>query len=284
MIHKPQIKAPVITIIGSAGVGKTSLAALFPDPVFIQAENSETVFETWDEDIQPQMFEQLKHSNKKLKISTKNELLHQLRYVASNKDGFKTLIIDAVTTLSLMFEHEILEFDENDAKNMGDACGGYNKGFMELASMHAEIRLACEHIRKAGIAVVFLAHSGIQKMKNRPDSPEYIAYTIELPEKSRPFYIDHSDAVLYLKSTEYVTGSETDKKGRLTKYGKITNTGERVLITSSDGAVGFIGAKNRYNMPTEIEVKLGENPILQYIKFFNEPKQTTQSETQQPQE
>lgn len=53
------------------------------------------------------------------------------------------------------------------------------------------------------------------------------------------------------------------------KYGRVTNTGERVLITSSDGTVGYIDAKNRYSLPDEIEVSKGENPLLDLIPFLS---------------
>ena len=45
MYTKPKPQPPVITIVGMPGGGKTTLGGLFPDPVFIQAENSETIFE-----------------------------------------------------------------------------------------------------------------------------------------------------------------------------------------------------------------------------------------------
>ena len=37
-IKKATPQAPVITIVGFAGSGKSSLAGLFPNPIFIQAE------------------------------------------------------------------------------------------------------------------------------------------------------------------------------------------------------------------------------------------------------
>lgn len=38
-ISKPADRAPIITIVGDAGTGKTSLAATFPESIFIRAED-----------------------------------------------------------------------------------------------------------------------------------------------------------------------------------------------------------------------------------------------------
>ena len=89
-------------------------------------------------------------------------------------------------------------------------------------------------------------------------------------KKSEDVYISHSDAILYLKQTETMTGHVTDNKGNTTKRGRVRISDERVLITSSDGTVGYVSAKNRYDMPQEISVPKGTNPILQYIPFYKD--------------
>ena len=78
------------------------------------------------------------------------------------------MVIDTVTALNGLFEAEVVEFDDKGASNIGEAAGGYNKGYLVVAGMHAKLRSACEHLRKRGISEVFLAHTGIVKMKNRP--------------------------------------------------------------------------------------------------------------------
>lgn len=268
-ILKATPKAPVITIVGFPGAGKTTLAGMFPSPIFIQAETASTVFETWDDDVQPSFFPELPAPKKDKNIKTSGVVRDQLLYLATQEHDFKTVIIDSVTSLNQLFEREVVEYDPMGANNIGDAAGGFHKGFMVSAGMHADIRRYCEVLRKKGITVIFLAHSGIVKMKNRPDAGEYTAFTIDMPEKSRNTYIAHSDAVIYIKSEEFVLGTETNKKGQVTKYGRVTNTGDRILITSSDGTVGYIDAKNRYDLPQQIKVEKGENPLISLIPFFN---------------
>lgn len=267
-IKKATPQAPVITIVGFAGAGKSTLAGLFPSPIFIQAENATSVFETLAEDLQPAFMPQLPTASAQRNIRTSDVLLAQLRELATADHPFKTVVFDTITALNLMFEAEVVEFDEKNATNIGEAAGGFNKGYLVVAGLHAKLRNACEHLRKRGITVVFLSHTGIVKMKNRPEAGEYTAYTLDMPEKSRSIYVGSSDAVLYLKAREFIAGHEENRKGQTTKYGRVTNTGERVLITSSDGTIGYVDAKNRYSLPDEIDVNKGENPLLALIPFY----------------
>lgn len=273
-VKKPVPQAPVITIVGFAGGGKSSLAGRFNKPIFIQAENATSVFEDWPTDTQPSFFPQLPSPNAKRNIKTSDVLLGHLRDLLLQEHDFKTVVIDTITALNTLFEQEVVEFDNNGASNIGEAAGGFSKGYLIVANMHAKLRAACEHLRKKGITVVFLSHTGIVKMKNRPESGEYVAYSLEMHEKSRQIYVSSSDVVAYLKARDFVMGNEENKKGQTTKFGRVTNTGERVLITSSDGTIGYIDAKNRYNLPDEIEVNKGENPLIALIPFLNQQQQT----------
>jgi hypothetical protein len=265
---KPSPQPPVLTIVGFPGVGKSTLGALFPAPIFIQAENAGTAFEQWDADLQPSLMPEIPSPSAARGIRSSEVLLEQLRELHAADHGYQTVVIDAITTVNALFEQEIIAFSDGSASNISDAEGGYGKGYLAVAGLHAKIRHACEYLRRRGIGVVFLAHTGLAKVKNRPDVEAYSTWSIDMHEASRRVYVATSDAVLYLHSREYVTGGEVDRKGRQTKLGKIRSTGERILITASDGIVGFVDAKNRYHMPAEIEVHEGTNPITQYIPYY----------------
>ena len=274
MSHLQQVKkatpqAPVLTVVGFPGVGKSTLGATFPAPIFVQAENATSVFETMEESQQPAFFPELPAANAKRQTRPSAVILEQLRELVTEEHAFKTVVIDAVTTLDMLFQAEVIAFDGNGADNIGEAAGGFGKGYLAVANLHAKVRNACEHLRRRGITVVFLAHSGISKVKNRPDVEPYSTWSLDMHEASRRVYVNTSDAVLYLKSKEFVMGSDKDKKGNVKSYGKMTNTGERVLIAASEGTVGYVDAKNRYQLPQEMEVTQGENPVLEYIPFFN---------------
>src|SRR5690625_1571536 len=155
-------QAPVITIVGFPGVGKSTLGATFPNPIFVQAENATSVFETLPEDRQPAFFPELPAPSAKRNVRPSEVLLSDLRELVTAEHDYKTVVIDAVTTLNMLFEQEVIEFDPSDAaNNIGEAAGGYGKGYLAVAALHAKVRNACEHLRRRGITVVFLAHSGI---------------------------------------------------------------------------------------------------------------------------
>lgn len=264
-------KAPIIVISGVGGSGKTTLAATFEKPIFIQCENAQTVFEDYEDG--PDFFPPIIPYNKdKLKPSVPSEqIMDQMRQLLTEKHDFKTLVFDTITAMSLMFEAEIIGKDETNPQSIVEANGGYGKAYHHLAQMHAEIMIACQALRKRGITVVMLAHTGIIKMRNDPESAEYTVYGLDLPEKSRSVYENHPSAVLYLKSKSVILGAEKDRQGRQTKPGKIRNTGQRILITSEDGVTGYKGAKNQYRMPQNLEVNEFENPIIEYISFLRKP-------------
>ena len=270
---KPVPKPPMITIVGTPGAGKTSLGAMFPNAIILPTEDGTSVFENWDDEIQPAVLPRLPKSSKdeagNMTRSSSAVLMQIMDELINTDHEHKTLVVDSVTSLDGLFGHEIALRD--GVNTVADASGGFHKGYAEVASWHADFIYKCEQLRAVKkMAIVFLAHSGVKKIRNRPDAAaDYSVFSLDMDNQSLSIYVSQCDAVLYLEKEEFVSGQETNKKGQTTKFGRVMQTGVRKLITTGDGKVGYVNAKNRYNMPVEIEVELGANPITQYIKFFN---------------
>lgn len=271
MLTKPIPQPPIMTIVGLPGTGKTTLGALFPNPVFILAEEGTAAFESWDEDVVPQVMPVLPRADSKRNISTKQALLEQLRWLIKEEHDRKTLVIDSVTSLNTLLEHEVS--DSYGVDNVADAAGGFHKGYNVVAEMHGEIRNACGLLsKKKDMTIIFLAHSSVKKMKNRPDADEYTVFSLDMHDKSIAQYTNLSDAVIYIRNEEFIKGSETDRKGNTTKFGKAIQTGNRVMVTSGDGHIGYVNAKNRYDLEPEMDLPKGENPLLDLIPYFTKGK------------
>ena len=269
---KPKTKPPMITIVGTPGTGKTTLGAMFPNALLVMSEDGASVFDSWDEEAKPSVLPRLPKASKdevgNLK-STRETLLSIMDELISTDHGFTSLVVDSITSLDMLFGHEIALRD--GVNTVADASGGFHKGYAEVASWHAEFVYKCEQLRAVKrMGIVFLAHTGIKKIRNRPDAAaDYSVFSMDMDNQSLSIYTSQCDAVLYLVKEEFIQGSETNRKGQTTKLGRLVQTGERKLITTGDGNVGYINAKNRYNMPAEIPVEHGSNPILQYVKFYN---------------
>lgn len=269
---KPKSKPPMITIVGTPGTGKTTLGAMFPNALLVMSEDGASVFESWDDDAKPSVLPRLPKASKdevgNLR-STRETLLSIMDELISTDHGFTTLVVDSITSLDMLFGHEIALRD--GVSTVADASGGFHKGYAEVASWHAEFVYKCEQLRAVKrMGIVFLAHTGIKKIRNRPDAAaDYSVFSMDMDNQALSIYTSQCDAVLYLVKEEFIQGSETNRKGQTTKLGRLVQTGERKLITTGDGQVGYINAKNRYNMPAEIPVEHGSNPILQYVKFYN---------------
>ena len=268
---KPRIKPPMITIIGTPGVGKTSLGALFPNPVFLPTEDGAAVFDSWDNDKTPAFLPRVPRPTGGDKIITRSSIKRTNEYLdelLSSEHDYKTLVVDSITSLDRLFALELTIL--YDVKTVADASGGFHKGFAELASLHANFVYKCEVLRTTRqMGIVFLAHVGVQKLKNRPDqAADFTVYGLDMDTASAGVYVSQSDAVLYLTQEEVVLGAAYNDKDKQIKAGRVKQGNDRKLITSGDGMIGFVNAKNRFNMPTEISVGYMTNPILDCIKFY----------------
>lgn len=275
---KPKPKAPIITIIGYPGAGKTSIGSLFPKPFFIFSESKTSTFDEMPEDQKPHGFVLPPKPSKRGSLSIRKIVNGIVKELVTEDHEYKTLVVDSITKLNDLYEAEVVEFDESKIppNNIEEAAGGFQKGYKVSASYHAELLRGAAALTRKGIAVVFLAHTGTFKIKNSPDDKsEYSTYNIDMHKHSRALYIEDSDAVFYLKKQENIIGHEENKKGQTVKTGRKIISGERILITTSDGTVGYVDAKKCWNsMPDELDVPFGENPILQYIPFFNEERRS----------
>jgi hypothetical protein len=222
--------------------------------LILPTEDGTAVFENWDSDAQPDVLPRLPKAAKdgagniaRSPRATLNAIMDEL---ISTDHGYKTLVVDSITTLAKLLEDEIAMRD--GVGTVADAAGGFHKGYTEVASWHSDFVYRCEQLRAVKkMAIVFLAHTGVKKIRNRPDAAaDYSVFSLDMDGQALGVYVAQSDAVLYLKKEEFVVGSEQNRKGQTTKYGRVTQTGDRKLVTTGDGQRTHQGLARPYPAKT----------------------------------
>src|ERR1700733_12064434 len=129
-IVKVQHQAPRIMFYGAPGIGKSTLASKFDNPLFLLTEENNIV----GADSLPvsKSFEEFWNNLSEL---NKEESL-----------PYKTIIIDSLTALdSLIVEYIVKDSppgrDKKAVKTIAQAEGGYGAGFMRAERIHKNIKL-----------------------------------------------------------------------------------------------------------------------------------------------
>lgn len=241
MAKKPANRAIICTITGDAGIGKTRLAATFPKPVFIRAEDG---MQSIPESERPDAFPV---------ISDVKELWDQFTALINEKHDYKTVVIDSVTALERLFINYVVETDPKKPKSINQALGGYGAGLAAVGAMHQRVRKAAGLLNAKGIHVVFVAHSDTTTIE-LPDEDPYTRYDLRLGKRSTAPYVDDVDLVGYLKLETYTTGDGERKKA--------ISDGTRILVAYTTAANI---SKNRYHISEDLTVEEGKNPLVDYV-------------------
>lgn len=241
-ISKPVQRSIVCTITGDAGLGKTSLAATFPKPVFIRGEDG---LQSVPENDRPDAFPIL---------TDVKQLWEQLGALINEKHDYKTVVIDSVTALERLFIQNVIDNDPKQPKSINTALGGYGSGLAAVGAMHQRVRKAAGLLLDKGVNVVFIAHADTTTIE-LPDEAPYTRYDLRLGKKSIAPYTDDVDMVAFLKLETFFTNNEGERK-------KAKSDGTRIAITYATAANV---SKNRFGIEEDLVVKKGENPFVDFI-------------------
>lgn len=240
-IEKPKDKPMVATILGDAGLGKTSLAATFPKPIFIRVEDG---LQAIPEASRPDAFPRL---------ASVDELWVQLTALIRGEHDYQTVVIDSVTALEAMFIDHVVDTDPKNPRGIQQALGGYGAGREAVSSMHRRVRKAADLFVSRGMNVVFIAHAEMSRIEP-PDADAYGRYTMRLHEKSTQPYLDNVDLVAFIRLETFYRGDGERKQA--------ISDGTRQLVCHS---VAANVSKNRYGIEEPITLTKGQNPLAQFI-------------------
>lgn len=215
-------------IYGVEGIGKTTLAARFPDPVFIDTEDS-----TKEMDVR--RFD---------KPTSWQMLLQEVDYIRANPHQCRTLVIDTADWA------EKLEIEDLCARMKWDGleASGYGRGYQYSAEEFGKLLDKLSDVAARGVNVVLTAHAWLRKIELPEELGAYDHWEMKTTKKVAPMLREWADNVLFANYKTVVVNvdGKGTQKGRNKAQG-----GKRVLYTSHNPCWD---AKNRLGMPEEMEL------------------------------
>jgi len=220
---------PRICIYGGHGIGKSTIASLFPKPIFISTEEG---LNSLDVTSFPRA----------LKIS---DVVDSIKTLIKEEHDFKTVVVDTIDWLiePLIVDSVNSQYDEK--------AQAYGKGSMYIAEEFREILQGLGAlVTKRGMNVVLIAHAAVVKFED-PRTDPYDRYLPKLPKACNALMQEWVD-VLAFAAFKVIT-RKSEAKGFDTAKVRGTTNGERLLHFVESPAYA---AKNRYACPDEIEMTI----------------------------
>ncbi|WP_110955187.1 ATP-binding protein [Anaerosinus massiliensis] len=220
MVFKPQ----KVIVYGPEGIGKSTFAAKFPDPLFIDTEGSTNLLDV----------------ARLPKPSSWTMMIQMISEVKNTPGCCKTLIIDTIDWAEqLCVKHVCATYDKKGIEDFG-----YGKGYIYVKEEFGRLLNLLSDVTEAGINVVLTAHSLIRKFELPDECGSFDRYELKLGNKTgsqtSALVKEWADMVLFANYRQRVV--EVDKK-------KKAQGGMRIMYTQHHPCWD---AKNRHDLKEEL--------------------------------
>ena len=212
-----------LVLYGVEGIGKTSLAAQTPDPLFIDTEGGTAHLDV----------------RRLQKPQSWQELVSLINEVAATPGVCETLVIDTADWAEQMAIDHICQ----KYKQPGLESFGYGKGYTFLAEEFSRMLAACDEVIRSGKNVVITAHARQRRVELPDETGGFDVWGLKLSKQCAPLLKEWPDALLFINYKTYVVATDTNSHK--------AQGGKRVIYTSHSPVWD---AKNRHNLPEEMDL------------------------------
>ena len=224
-INRGIIKRPQkVVLYGPEGIGKSTFASQFPNPLFIDTEGSTDHMDV-------------------ARLDTPTSwtmLLSEVSYVIKNPSICETLVIDTADWAETLCKNHIIQ--QNKGWNSIET-PGYGKGYTVLAEEWGKLLNLLTDVISAGVNVCLTGHAQIRKFEQPDEMGAYDRWELKLEKKTAGLTKEWADILLFANyKTDIITGDNKKKKAV---------GGKRIMYTTHHPAWD---AKNRFGLPEELEL------------------------------
>jgi GTPase SAR1 family protein len=239
-------RAQKVVIYGPEGIGKTTLAAAFPDPLFIDTEGGSDYIELARVNPAPDTWEKLQDTVKE---------------VIADPSVCKTLVIDTMDWAEQMIIESVLR--TRGLQSIEDA--GYGKGYTYVGEEAAKFMGLLDQVKDAGIHMVLTAHAKMRKFEQPDEVGAYDRWEMKLSKQVAPLVKEWCDHLFFCNYRTIVV--EMENKAKKAQGGK------RVIYTSHRPVWD---AKTRANLPEVLDMDYSS---ISELFADNVPKKKGRRET-----
>ena len=227
---------PIKTVIyGPEGIGKTTFAAQFPKPLFIDTESSTARID-------------VARTDTPTSLAMLTSILTELR---SNDHGFRTIVLDTADWAEKLCIRAACSKKEGIS---GIEDFGYGKGYVYVYEEMGRILNLLSDIWEHGLNIVITAHAAIRKFEQPDEMGSYDRWELKLINSPKcnvcAMLKEWADMVLFANYKTYSVAVDKDGKKRKAQGG-----GERVMYTSHNPCWD---AKNRFGLAPELPFDFGQ--------------------------
>lgn len=245
-------RAQKVVIYGTEGIGKSSLASQFPEPLFIDTEGSTDNMDVARLD----------------KPTSWIMLNNQIAFIKANPTVCKTLIIDTIDWAESLCVDNLCAM--HGKKGIEDF--GYGNGYVYAKEEMGRFLNKLQDLIEIGINVVLTAHAQIRKFELPDEMGSYDKYELKLGKKTSsqtaPLVKEWADLLLFCNYKTYLISQEKSTK-------KKAQGNQRVMYTEHNPAWD---AKNRHGLPSELPLDYNSIAHIFKTEEKEEVKKTVQTE------
>jgi len=211
-----------VLVYGPEGIGKTSFAACFPEPVYIDTEGSTERFDV-ARFPRPASWVQLQ------------TLVKQVR---DDPKLCRTLVLDTADWAEILCRQHVC----SSANKKGIEDFGYGKGYIYAAEEYGRLLDLLSEVYDTGRHIVVTAHAAMRKFEQPDEMGSYDRWELKMDKRIAALLKEWADIILFANYETVVVKSSDGGKAK-------AQGGKRVMYTTHHPCWD---AKNRFGLPEKL--------------------------------